>query len=331
MNDILSQAEIDKLLSELISGEAPAPAAEEKEAIKTYDFRTANRFTKEQIRVINVIYKDFGLLLSNYLVGMLRAECQAEVISIEEMSFSEFNNSVPSPVIIAIVNTTPFNGSIILEMTKEISYSIISRVLGGTKELSSEGRQFTEVELAIMERVMWQVLKNMDEAWRKMMNVTSVLEKIDTSMQFAQVVALNEPVLMLTMNIKIDKESGLIGFCLPHQALEPFTKKLNPRQLYTGNPSRPIKVDVDGMKTNIKNTEIAISSYFKTTEATVRDIMSLHVGDVIQLQHKVNEPLIVKYQEVSKYRAALGKVKNRLALKLLEEIKEDEENAASHF
>ncbi len=315
MNDILSQAEIDKLLSELISGEASEQKEEVKEVVRNYDFRTANRFTKEQIRVINMIYRDFGLLLSNYLVGMLRADCQAEVVSIEEKTFNEFNNSVPSPVIIAIVKTEPFNGSIILEMTKEISYSIISRVLGGTKEVSSEGRQFTEIELAIMERVMWQFLKNMDEAWRKMMDASSVLERIDTSMQFAQIVDVNEPVLMLTMNITIDKESGLIGFCLPHQALEPFTKKLNPRQLYTGNPNRLIAPDVEGMKSNIRNTEITVSSYFNTTEATVRDIMSLHVGDVIQLQHRVNEPVIVKYQDVSKYRAAVGRIKNRLALK----------------
>jgi flagellar motor switch protein FliM len=240
------------------------------------------------------------------------------------MSFTEFNNSVPSPVIIAVVNTKPFNGSIILEMTKEISYSIISRVLGGCRELSSEGRQFTEIELAIMERVMWQILKNMDEAWRKMMDISSVLEKIDTSMQFAQVVDMNEPVLMLTMNIKIDKESGLIGFCLPHQALEPFTKKLNPRQLYTGNPNRIIISDADNMKTNIKTTDITISSYFNTTEATVRDIMSLHIGDVIQLQHKVGDPLTVKYQEVTKYKASLGKFKNKYAIKLVDTVQEED-------
>jgi flagellar motor switch protein FliM len=325
MNDILSQAEIDKLLNDLRTGEASTEQkVERRELVKNYDFRTANRFTKEQIRVINVIYKDFGLLLSNYLVGTLRSECQAEVVSIEEKTFSEFNNSVPSPVIIAIVNTEPFNGSIILEMTKEISFSIISRVLGGSKEISSEGRQFTEIELAIMERVMWQFLKNMDEAWRKMMDIVSTLEKIDTTMQFAQIVDVNEPVLMLTMNITIDKESGLIGFCLPHSTLEPFVKKLNPRQLYTGNPNRVVVSDVDGMKTNIRNTEITVSSFFNTTEATVRDIMSLHVGDVIQLQHKVNEPIIVKYQDVTKYKASVGKIKNKIAIKLVDKVAEDD-------
>ena len=141
-------------------------------------------------------------------MGTLRASCEAEVLSIEEMSFNEFNNSVPSPVIIAIVNMAPMTGSVILQMSKEISFSIISRVLGGTKELAAEGRQFTEIELAIVERVLWQILKNLDEAWSKMMVVNSTLEKVETSMQFAQIVDINEPVLLITSNITIGSETA---------------------------------------------------------------------------------------------------------------------------
>jgi flagellar motor switch protein FliM len=324
--DVLSQAEIDKLMNALQAGEAEEEDEESKETVKHYDFKTANRFTKEQIRAINVVFKNFGHFLSNYLMGTLRASCESEVLSIEEISFNEFNNSVPSPVIIAIINTTPFTGSVILEMTKEISYSIISRVLGGTKEINAEGRQFTEIELAIMERVLWQSLKNFDEAWEKIMHVDSTLEKVETSMQFAQIVDMNEPVLMVTLNITIGNESGLIGFCLPHQALEPLTKKLNTRQMYTGNPNKKVEAHPENIINSIKATDITVSAVFNPTEATVRDITSLDVGDVIQLQHKVNEPLIIKFQHVPKYSAALGKLKNNIALKILDEIRGEEDN-----
>lgn len=326
MLDVLSQAEIDKLLKDLAAGGADESEADSKNVVRTYDFKTANRFTKDQIRAINVVFKNFGHLLSNYLMGTLRATCDSEVLSIEEISFNEFNNSVPSPVILAIINTEPFTGSIIMEMTKEISYSIISRVLGGTKEINAEGRQFTEIELAIMERVLWQSLKNLDEAWSKIMEVSSTLEKIETSMQFAQIVDLNEPVLMVTLNITIGSESGLIGFCLPHQALEPFTKKLNTRHMYQGNIAKRVEADTASIINSICRTDITISAIFNPTEATVRDITSLAVGDVIQLQHKVDEPVIVKYQQVPKFRASLGKYRNSLALKILEEIKGEEDN-----
>lgn len=324
--DVLSQAEIDKLMRDLETGDADNNEDEAKSAVKNYDFKTANRFTKEQIRAINVVFKNFGHLLSNYLMGTLRASCDSEVLSVEEMSFNEFNNSVPSPVIIAIINTNPFAGSVILEMTKEISYSIISRVLGGTKEINAEGRQFTEIELAIVERVLWQSLKNYDEALEKIMEVSSTLEKVETSMQFAQIVDLNEPVLMVTLNITIGAESGLIGFCLPHQALEPFLKNLNTRHMYSGNPNKKVESDPKRIIGTIKNTDIIISAVFNATEATVRDITSLNVGDVIQLTHKVDEPLIVKYQQIPKYRASLGKYRNSLALKILEEIGGEDNN-----
>jgi flagellar motor switch protein FliM len=324
--DVLSQAEIDKLLRDLVSGNADENEEEQKDAVKPYDFKTANRFTREQIRAINVVFKNFGHLLSNYLMGTLRASCDAEVLSIEEISFSEFNNSVPSPVIVAIINTSPFMGSFIMEMSKEISYSIISRVLGGTKEIASEGRQFTEIELAIIERVLWESLRNFDEAWVKIMEVNSVLEKVETSMQFAQIVDMNEPVLMVTLNVTIGSESGLVGFVLPHQALEPFTKKLSTKQMYSMNPNKRIETNPETIANAISRTDVTISAIFNPTAATVRDITSLNVGDVIKLAHRVDEPVIVRYQHLPKFKAVMGKYKNNLALKILEEIKGDEEN-----
>jgi flagellar motor switch protein FliM len=173
-----------------------------------------------------------------------------------------------------------------------------------------------------MERVLWQSLKNFDEAWSKILEVSSTLEKVETSMQFAQIVDVNEPVLMVTLNITIGSESGLIGVGRPHHALEPFTKKLNTRHMYRGTsqkgssgPSRsssPSATDIVLAPCSIHGSPVGITS--------------LAVGDVIQLQHRVDEPVIVKYQQVPKFRASLGKYRNSLALKILEEIKGEEDN-----
>lgn len=325
MLDVLSQAEIDKLLAEMLKGEVEEPDKKQKESIRPYDFKTANRFTREQIRAISVVFKNFGHLFSNHLMAMLRTTCESELLSIEEVSFGEFNNSIPTPVILAIINAQPFTGSFIMEMTKEISYSIISRVLGGTKEIDSEGRQFTEIDLAIIERVLWQSLRIFDESWDKLMQVNSTLEKVETSMQFAQIVDLNEPILLVTLNMVIGSESGLICFCLPHQALEPFLKKLSTRHIYDSRSARNTGVDPSRMLLSIKNTAIEIRAEFKPTTASVSEITSLEVGDVIQLSHKLDEPVIVKIQDIPKYRAALGTSKKRLALKILEEIRGDED------
>ena len=331
MNDVLSQAEIDKLLKALTTGNSDeiedgnGNADEQKDGVRRYDFKTANRFTKEQIRAINVIFKNFAQLLSNYLMGLLRADSDAEVISIEEMSFNEFNNSVPSPSIIAVINSTPFPGSILLEMSKEVAFAIINRVLGGKKEVESEGRQFTEIELAIAERVLWQILKIMDEAWSKMMDVRSSLEKIETSMQFVQIVDINEAVLTVTVNVTIGEESGTLGFCLSHQAIEPFMKMLNTRIVFPGKNGNKAAAQPSKQMNSLIGTSVEVSCDFNTTEAAVKDILNLREGDVIQLRHKVDEPLIIRCQQVPKFCASLGTYKNHMAAKILDIVKGDEE------
>jgi flagellar motor switch protein FliM len=165
----------------------------------------------------------------------------------------------------------------------------------------------------------------MDESWSKMIDACSSLDKLETSMQFAQIVDMNEPVLMVTLNITIGTESGIIGFCLPHQALEPFTKKLNTKIMFSGNANKIVSNPTHLISSIIK-TDIVVSSEFNPTLATVNDIVDLSVGDVIQLQHRVDEPVIVKYQNLPRFRAALGKHKSNIALKITDVIKGDEDN-----
>ncbi|NLN22809.1 MAG: flagellar motor switch protein FliM [Clostridiales bacterium] len=325
MNEVLSQAEIDQLLKDIVSGNERVEVEKKGNNIKRYDFKTANKFTKEQIRAISIVYRSFGYSLSNYFVGMLRAACDAEVLSIEEMSFNEFNNSVPTPAVIAIINSVSLPSSIIIQLSKKISYSIIKSVLGGTREVNSEGRQFTEIELAILERVVSQMLRIHDDSWSKMFEFKSTLERIETSMQFAQIVDLNEAVLMVTLNMTIGNESGIIGLCLPHQALEPFMKTLRTRFVYSGRMPKKQTGPSDSIISSLKNSDIVVSCEFNTTEATTRDILSLSVGDVIMLQHKINEPLILKCQQIPKYYVSVGTIKNHLAVKIINNIMGEED------
>lgn len=325
MNEVLSQAEIDQLLKDIVSGNERVEVEKKGNNIKRYDFKTANKFTKEQIRAISIVYRSFGYSLSNYFVGMLRAACDAEVLSIEEMSFNEFNNSVPTPAVIAIINSVSLPSSIIIQLSKKISYSIIKSVLGGTREVNSEGRQFTEIELAILERVVSQMLRIHDDSWSKMFEFKSTLERIETSMQFAQIVDLNEAVLMVTLNMTIGNESGIIGLCLPHQALEPFMKTLRTRFVYSGRMPKKQTGPSDSIISSLKNSDIVVSCEFNTTEATTRDILRLSVGDVIMLQHKINEPLILKCQQIPKYYVSVGTIKNHLAVKIINNIMGEED------
>lgn len=169
------------------------------------------------------------------------------------------------------------------------------------------------------------MLRIHDDSWSKMFEFKSTLERIETSMQFAQIVDLNEAVLMVTLNMTIGNESGIIGLCLPHQALEPFMKTLRTRFVYSGRMPKKQTGPSDSIISSLKNSDIVVSCEFNTTEATTRDILSLSVGDVIMLQHKINEPLILKCQQIPKYYASVGTIKNHLAVKIINNIMGEED------
>lgn len=323
MPDVLSQKEIDELVNSMNLGEV-TKVEENKDEVKEYDFRTANRFTKEHIRTVEAVFRNFAHFLSNYFVGMLRTSCEVEVLSLEEMSFNEFKNSVPALSIVSIISMKPLEGTAIFEISKETACSIFSRVLGGGKSISSEKSQFTEIELAIMERVIWQTLRFYDDAWGKMMTVNSALERLENSMQFAQIADGGEAVLVATMNIQLGGEDGLVSFCLPRQMMSPLLKKLSPKEWYASSNGSCTESDPKKAIRSLSNTFVEIRAIFHTTDARTEDIIRLQPGDVIQLDHRVGEPLTVLVQHLPKYRVSYGKRKNSYAVKILSELKGDE-------
>lgn len=324
MADVLSQNEIDELLRSLETGSAEFAPVTEPE-VRVYDFKKANRFSKEHVKALSIVFKTFCHHLSNYLMGTLRTACDVDMLSIEEMSFNEFNNSVPTPVVVSILRMPPLSGSLIFEMSSEVSYSIISRVLGGTRGVSDRNRNFTEIELVIIERVVWQILKSVDEAWKKVLPVNASLDRIETSMQFAQIVDLNEPVVVVTNNVKIGTESGLIAFCFPHSSIEPMAEQLNSKLWYTTAAAK-IEAETVTISGKLKRTNVVLTAVFQDTQATVSDVLNLQVGDVIRLNHHVKDPLTVKVQHIPKFLAHVGRQGKQSAIKIVDVLKGDEED-----
>lgn len=327
MSEVLSQAEIDELLNALSAGNAPfSDAAEEENVanVKTYDFRTANRFPKEQIRTFSIVFQAFSQLLSNKLTSMLRTLCECEVLSIEECSFNEFNNSLPIPVVLAVFRAPPMNGSQLIEISPEVAYMIISRLFGGNVAGLDNIKQFTEIELTVIERVIRQVIGTYDEAWKKVFDVEARMERIESSAQFVQITGLNEPVAIIGLNLKIGEDEGIISICIPHAAIEPVTKQLNSRLLH----SSAREVDLlsrrpEVIKERLLSTRVSLTAFFNTTSATVSDIVNLQVGDVVKLDHKTKDPLTVKVEHIPKFITKVGTVDSKTALQIVGIIKEE--------
>ena len=331
MSEILSQAEIDELLSTLMAGDS-APDAEaaegpSKSKVREYDFRTANRFPKEQMRTFHVVFETFSQLFSNRLSSALRVSCECEILSIEECSYSEFNNSLPAPVVLAVMEMPPMYGSLLIQMSPEFVYMLISRLFGGASS-GENSKQFTEIELALVERVLRQTTGVFDEAWDKVIELSTQIERIETSPQFAQITAPNEPVAVIILNITMGEETGLMSICIPHTAIEPVAQQLTTKMWFSGGARDDGRGEerVAMLSGKLLQTPIPMTAFFEQTPATVSDIVNLQIGDVIKLDHGVDQPLTIRVQHIPKFHATIGTLGQKYALQIVEVLKEEKPN-----
>jgi len=329
LSEILSQSEIDDLLSALMTGDAEASAEPTDGApamkVKEYDFRTANRFPKEQMRTFHVVFETYSQLLSNSLSSILRVSCECEILSIEECSYSEFNNSLPAPVILAVMAAEPMHGSLLIQMSPEFAYMLISRLFGGVTT-GENTKQFTEIELALVERILRQQCTVFDEAWDKVVALSMQIDRIETSPQFAQITAPNEPVAVVIVNITMGEESGLMSICIPQTAIEPVAQQLNTRMWFSSGVRDDGRGEerlaaITGM---LMHSPIPMTAYFEPTPATVSDIVNLQIGDVIKLDHPVDDPLTIKVHHIPKFKATIGTIGHRYAMQVVDVLMEEE-------
>jgi len=329
LSEILSQAEIDELLGSLMAGDSEAAEDDsdgsELKNVKSYDFRTANRFPKEQMRTFHVVFDTYAQLLSSSLSSVLRVSCEVEILSLEECSYAEFNNSLPVPVILSIMSAPPLHGSLIIQMSPEYAYMVISRLFGGAGA-GENSKQFTEIELALVERVLRQQCSVFDEAWDKVIGLSMQIDRIETSPQFAQVTAPNEPVVVVILNVTMGEESGLMSICIPHTAIEPVAQQLNTKMWFSSGLRDDGKHEERraSLTENLMNTLIPLTAYFEQTPATVADIVNLQVGDVIKLNHTLDSPLTIKVQHIPKFRATVGTLGQKYALEVVDILNEEE-------
>lgn len=332
MADILSQSEIDELLHALASGKDTSQERVEVPdvgEIRPYNFRTANKFSKEQIRMLHFIHENFAGRLGTFLSGTLRAMCEAEVVSVEEQTFGEFNNSLPSPAFLAIFDMPPLAGSAMMEISSAVSYEIISRLFGGKGQFNPEpSKLYTDIEVAIMHRIVQQILTVMDDSWQRITNVHTQLERIETSVQFAQIVASNEPIIIITMNVKIGEVSDIINLCIPHMAIQPIAKQLATATWYTERRTSNANDHIDNSELGprMNNTMLTMHAVFNVTQATIKDVINLQEGDVIRVDHPTNEDLTVLVEHIPKFKGQIGTKGSRIAIKVNDIIEEAPES-----
>ena len=319
MSEVLSQNEIDALLSALNSGEIDVQEIkEEKEErkVRDYNFKIPNKFAKDHTRTLQIMHENFSRLLQTYLSGYLRALVQVEVLSVDQLTYNEFTNSMPNPSVLGIVEFAPLTGSIIVEMTPTISFAMIERILGGAGHAFERVRGFTEIELSLLEKIIGQIINFFKDPWKNVIELRPRLKKIETNPQFAQILSPNETVALITLNTKIGNIEGMIHICIPHLVIEPVIPKLSTKFWFSGITKEITGSDLKIIEKKIQSTLLPIRVVLGDSEITVRDFLELGAGDVIQLNTSVNDDLKIYVGNLKKFSGKPGLKKNKVSVKI---------------
>lgn len=326
MGEVLSQNEIDNLLAALSSGELDADDmndASDKQ-VKNYDFKRPTKFSKEHLRTLEIIYEHYGRLLSTNLPVYLRKNIQVSVASSETVIFSEFTNALSNPVILGIVNFQPLGGTIIIELAAQLGFAMIDRMLGGSGDPLDKNRDFTEIEMTIIEKMMVVCMQLMREPWKNVIDINPVMERIETNSQFAQVIAPNDMIAIVTLNVKIGEVEGFMNVCLPFFTLESVMDKLNTKYWYANMQEQNEEDFEEYIEALIKRVDVPVKAVLGKTKVSVSDFVNLQVGDIIRLDTEVEQDLTVYVGNIKKFTALPGSSKDKYAVRVTSVIREGE-------
>ena len=326
MGEVLSQNEIDNLLQALSSGELDVEEMKDngEKQVKNYDFARPSKFSKEHLRTLEIIFEHYGRLLSTNLPVYLRKNIQVEVMNSEAVTYSEFSNALSNPVLLGIVNFAPLSGNIIIELASNLGYAMVDRMLGGNGSPLEKPRDFTEIELLIIERIMTVCVNLLREPWENVADIHPRLERIETNSQFAQIISPSEMIAILTINMKIGDVEGMMNICLSYLTLESIMDKLNTKYWFSSMQEKDEKEYHEAIENLIARAQIPVKAVLGTSTISVNEFVNLQRGDIIRLDTKVDQELNVYVGNIRKFTALPGASGDEYAVRVTSIIREEQ-------
>jgi len=322
--EILSQEEIDRILSDMANGNMDTgESAEKKEKhVKNYDFKRPAKFSKEHLRTLEIIHDHYARLLSTNLSIQLGKAVQVSVLSSDTVTFAEFTGSFMNPAVLGIVSFQPLSGNVVIELTTNLAFAIIDRMLGGQGLPLEDTRDFSEIEMIIINKLLSISLQHMKDPWKNVVDINPVLERVETNPQVAQVISPNDMVAVVTLNMKISEVEGLMNICLPYFTLESVMDRLNTRYWYA-TISHEKGDDYEAyMESLLKRVDVPVTAVLGKSAISVDDFIHLQVGDIIRVDSKVNNDLYIYVGNIKKFTALPGANNDIYAVQVTSVIRE---------
>jgi flagellar motor switch protein FliM len=328
MAEVLSQSEIDALLSALSSGEiAPdeLPKEEDKQKVKDYDFKSPQKFSKDHIRTLELIHDNYARIISNYLTAQVRTNVKVKIESVEQITYEEFIHSIPNPTILTVFRMAPLNGSILFETNPQFVFQVIDILLGGSGDSKYKMREFTDIDKNIIKKFNTGLISNLKLAWDEVLEVEPVVEGLETNPALNQTLAPNEPVALVTFSVEIGRNNTFINICIPYLCVEKILDKLVIQYWIQQNDEELLHQSREKLKTRLNIVDVEVTALLGKTDITVDNFLRLGIGDVLTLDNKSNNPIKVIIEDQPSYYAKPGIVGKNTGVQILDTIDKDVE------
>jgi flagellar motor switch protein FliM len=328
MNEVLSQDEIDQLMQAMSAGDSDVDeykTVTDTRKIKIYDFKRPDKFSKEQIRTVQIMHETFARLTTTSLSAQLRSLVHVHVASVDQLTYEEFIRSIPTPTTLAVINMDPLKGNAVLEIDPAITFSIIDRLFGGTGAGAKVSRDLTDIEQSVMEGIIVRILANMREAWTQVIDLRPRLGQIETNPQFAQIVPPTEMVVLVTLETKVGEEEGMLNFCIPYLTIEPIISKLSSQFWFSSVRRSSTTQYLGTLKEKLSDVDMDVVAEIGTINLPIRDVLALRAGDVVRLSNtRVGDPLTLAVGNKKKFYCQPGIVGKKMAIQVIGKIEQSE-------
>lgn len=330
MADILSQEEIDALLDVVEDeGEEILESAEEnllpQRQVTLYDFKRPNRVSKEQLRAFRGVHDKMARSLASQISSIMRSIVEIQLHSVDQMTYGEFLMSLPNPTSFNVFSMKPLEGSGVIEINPSIAFPMLDRLLGGKGEPFDANREFSDIELSLFETILRVMMGTLKEAWGPVMEVYPAIESKESSPNVVQIVAQNEIVVMVVMEIIIGHSSGMMNICYPVISLEPILPKLASRDLML-NETNSKKSRNKELQVLLGGAKVNVEANLGESELTLRNILELDIGDIIRLNTPADDTVILSIDGKDRFKGEMGLRRFRKSVIVTEVIETEKDD-----
>ena len=332
MSDILSQEEVDALLNAVSSGnladhtgdsDSGGDAAPIDEIpLSLYDFRRPDRVSKDQMRTLQNLHEGYARQFSTSLTNFLRTFVETELVSVDQLTYSEFVMSISNPSCIYVFRMEPLEGLAIFEINPSLVFFIIDRLFGGIGRPYEGNRELTMIEQNVINRIVQRGLSDLRTVWEHIGAFTPKIETYETNPQFVQIAPPSETVILISLEVRMQNASGLMSICFPYMVIESVINNLSVEN-WMSSQGQATSETRETMEKELKDVGIDLSTVIGHTTITIRDLLQLQRGDVICLDKPYNSDLAVQIGGKTKMAGRAGLIGRKKAVRITSIVEQE--------